>query len=45
MGNYLKGGDEVSAAALAQQYAARLTPAQKKQVAALFEKYGKTVAL
>ena len=45
MGNYLKGGDEVSAAALAQQYAARLTPAQKKQVAALFEKYGKAIAL
>ncbi len=45
MNNYLKGGDEVSALALAQQYAARMTPEQKKKFTALFEKYGKTVTL
>lgn len=45
MNNYLKGGDETNAAMLAQQYAKRMTPAQKKRVSALFEKYGKNITL
>lgn len=45
MSNYLKGGDGDSALALAQQYASRMTPQQKKSIVALFEKYGKTVTL
>lgn len=45
MGNYLKAGDTDAALALAGQYAARMTPAQKKRFTALFEKYGVTVTL
>ena len=40
MGNYLSAGDEAAAQALASQYASRMTAAQKKRFAALFEKYG-----
>ncbi len=45
MNNYLKGGDETNAATLAQQYAKRMTPAQKKRVTELFAKYGKNIVL
>ncbi len=45
MGNYLKGGDEASARSLAQKYAERMTPAQKRKITALFGKYGVTMAL
>ena len=38
--NYCKGGDEVSAAALYQQYVGRMTPAQKKKFDALMAQYG-----
>ena len=45
MNNYLKAEDASSALALAQQYAARMTPAQKKKITELFAKYGQTVQL
>lgn len=38
--NYCKGGDDVSAAALYQQYVGRMTPAQKKKFDALMAQYG-----
>ena len=38
--NYCKGGDDVSAAALYQQYVERMTPAQKKKFDALMAQYG-----
>ena len=38
--NYLKAGNGAAAQALAAQYAERMTAAQKKRFAALFEKYG-----
>ncbi len=38
--NYLKAGNGAAAQALAAQYAARMTAAQKKRFTALFEKYG-----
>ena len=38
--NYCKGGDDVSAAALYQQYVTRMTPAQKKKFDALMAQYG-----
>lgn len=41
--NYCKGGDAVSAAALYQQYAGRMTPAQKKKFDALLGRYGVSV--
>ena len=44
MGNYLKGGDEASARLLAEKYADRMTPAQKKKMTALFGKYGVAMA-
>ena len=40
MRNYLAAGDESAARALAEQYTARMTAAQKRRFAALFEKYG-----
>lgn len=40
IGNYLKSGDSAAALALAEQYAPRMTPAQKKKFAALLEKSG-----
>ncbi len=40
MENYLKSGDGAAAQVLASQYTARMTAAQKKRFAALFEKYG-----
>ena len=40
MGNYLKAGNEAAAVALAEQYASRMTPAQKKRFVQLFEKHG-----
>ena len=40
MGNYLKAGNEAAAVALAEQYASRMTPAQKKRFTQLFEKHG-----
>ena len=40
MGNYLKAGNEAAAVALADQYASRMTPAQKKRFVQLFEKQG-----
>ncbi len=43
MRNYLKAGDSGSAAALYQQYAARMTPAQKKTFDALLSQYGAAV--
>lgn len=41
--NYCKGGDDVSAVALYQQYVGRMTPAQKKSFGALLGKYGVNV--
>ena len=40
MGNYLKGGKEQEAAALAQRYGSRMTAMQKKQLKKLFGTYG-----
>lgn len=40
MGNYLKGGDKEAALALVQQYAQRLTPAQKQRMTRLLASYG-----
>ena len=40
MSNYLKSGNDAAALSLAEQYAGRMTPAQKKSFTALFEKYG-----
>lgn len=45
MGNYLKGGDEDAARTLAQKYASRMTPAQKKKVQNLFGKFGAAITL
>lgn len=45
MGNYLKGGRQSEASALAQQYAARMTPAQKKKLEKLFVSYGASLPL
>lgn len=45
MGNYLASGDEAAAQALAAQYVSRMTAAQKKRFAALFEKYGAVMAV
>ncbi len=44
MGNYLKGGNEDAARSLAEKYADRMTPAQKRKVQNLFGKFGATVA-
>ena len=43
VGNYLKSGREDTAQALLQQYAQRMTPAQRKRFEALFSGYGRTV--
>ena len=43
VGNYLKSGREDTAQALLQQYAQRMTPAQRKRFEALFDSYGRTV--
>ena len=40
MGNYLRGGDESSARALAGKYESRMTPAQKKRMTELFNRFG-----
>lgn len=40
MGNYLKAGNDAAALSLAEQYASRMTPAQKKRFTQLFEKHG-----
>ena len=40
VGNYLKAGNSEAALALADQYASRMTPAQKKRFVQLFEKHG-----
>lgn len=45
MGNYLSAGNADAALSLAQQYRERMTPAQKKSFAALFQKYGAAVSL
>ena len=42
VGNYLKSGREDTARALLQQYAQRMTPAQRKRFEALFSGYGRT---
>ena len=42
VGNYLKSGREDTAQALLQQYAQRMTPAQRKRFDALFSGYGRT---
>ena len=42
VGNYLKSGREDTAQALLQQYAQRMTPAQRKRFEALFSGYGRT---
>ena len=42
VGNYLKSGREDTARALLQQYAQRMTPAQRKRFEALFDSYGRT---
>ncbi len=44
MGNYLKGGDEDAARTLAEKYADRMTPAQKRKVENLFGKFGVAMA-
>lgn len=41
VGNYLKSGREDTARALLQQYAQRMTPAQRKRFEALFSGYGR----
>lgn len=43
VGNYLKSGREDTAQALLQQYAQRMTPAQRKRFEALLDSYGRTV--
>ena len=43
VGNYLNSGREDTARALLQQYAQRMTPAQRKRFEALFDSYGRTV--
>jgi len=45
MGNYLTAGNADAAESLARQYAARLTPAQKKSFRALFARHGVQIAL
>ena len=40
MGNYLRGGDDTSAYALAEKYAPRMTPAQKRKISGLFNGFG-----
>ncbi len=42
VGNYLNSGREDTARALLQQYAQRMTPAQRKRFEALFDSYGRT---
>lgn len=42
VGNYLKSSREDTARALLQQYAQRMTPAQRKRFEALFDSYGRT---
>lgn len=42
VGNYLKSGREDTARALLQQYAQRMTPAQRKRFEALLDSYGRT---
>ena len=42
VGNYLKSGRQDTAQALLQQYAQRMTPAQRKRFEALFDSYGRT---
>ena len=44
VGNYLKSGREDTARALLQQYAQRMTPAQRKRFEALFDSYGRTAS-
>ena len=44
VGNYLKSGREDTAQALLQQYAQRMTPAQRKRFEALFDSYGRTAS-
>ncbi len=44
VGNYLKNGREDTAQALLQQYAQRMTPAQRKRFEALLDSYGRTVS-
>lgn len=43
VGNYLKSGREDTAQSLLQQYAQRMTPAQRKRFEALLDSYGRTV--
>lgn len=45
MGNYLKKGNAQAAAALLEQYRQRMTPAQRRSFAGLFDSYGQTAAL
>ena len=40
MGNYLRSGDDTSARALAGKYVSRMTPAQKKKMSELFNRFG-----
>ena len=44
IGNYLKSGDDQKANALLSQYKSRMTPGQKKQFAALFASWNRTVS-
>lgn len=44
VGNYLNSGREDTARALLQQYAQRMTPAQRKRFEALFSGYGHTAS-
>lgn len=44
VGNYLKSGWEDTAQALLQQYAQRMTPAQRKRFEALLDSYGRTAS-
>jgi len=44
VGNYLKSGREDTAQSLLQQYAQRMTPAQRKRFEALFSGYGRTAS-
>lgn len=45
VGNYLKSGREDAAQALWQQYAGRMTPAQRQRFEALFAGYGRSAGL
>lgn len=45
MSNYFKGGETARAAALAQQYRDRMTPAQKQRVRKLFADNGAQIDL